>query len=78
MTEKVRALQEQEARARHECSYCHGFTYDDDYGNCIACGAARDPRSFRPRLKQMVIESAWGSPSTDYPFFGFVGSIGEF
>lgn len=23
------------------CDYCHGITYDDDRGNCIACGAPR-------------------------------------
>jgi len=77
MTEKVRALQQQEARERHECGYCHGVTYDDDYGNCICCGAGRDVRTFRPRLQRLAIDSAWGSPSTDYPFFGY-GSTGNF
>ena len=23
------------------CKYCHGVTFDDNYGNCIACGAPR-------------------------------------
>jgi hypothetical protein len=28
---------------KFKCRYCGGLTFDDDYGNCAACGAPRDP-----------------------------------
>jgi len=32
-------------RARAFCEYCQGYTTDDSYGNCAACGAPRQPPS---------------------------------
>ena len=29
-----------------ECVYCGGYTYNDDRGNCAACGAPRGEQSF--------------------------------
>lgn len=26
---------------KHDCEYCHGNTYDDSKGHCMACGAPR-------------------------------------
>lgn len=28
-------------RQKAHCEYCHCITYDDDRGNCSACGAPR-------------------------------------
>lgn len=30
-----------ETTEKHYCSHCGGYTYDDQYGNCSACGAPR-------------------------------------
>jgi len=27
--------------SKRTCSYCHGYTLDDDYGHCCACGGPR-------------------------------------
>lgn len=28
-------------RPKYSCPYCHGVTYDDERGNCSACGGPR-------------------------------------
>lgn len=30
---------------KHICEYCNGYTVDDRYGNCSACGAPRKNNS---------------------------------
>jgi ribosomal protein L37E len=30
-----------------QCDYCNGVTYDDERGNCIACGAPRSAENVR-------------------------------
>lgn len=35
------ACMEKQPKEKHSCLYCGGFTFDDERGNCCACGAPR-------------------------------------
>ena len=33
-----------------KCAYCRGYTFDDNRGHCVACGAPRDEVMEKPVL----------------------------